>query len=1000
MVTFRNKCAKFAIATAGFIVRHMNETASVFISYRRTDAAGHAGRLHDRLKSWFDSKEVFYDVDTIESGDDFPERIRAAVSIAKVVLVLIAPDWLTEINRRAGLRGVDFVRAEVGSALRSNALNGIPKIIPVLLGGARPLLLNDLHEALPSDLQGLLNFDALEFQGKNADWDHQFVRLRELIAAVPGVPVPRFRPPAGEPKPFRVIDHLLSPHFRDPGNALVRLRETLLAAGNAAIVVPATLYGMGGVGKTQLALKYTYEYRDTYAGVWWFRAETDGTLQADARDACQETGAGLVDAEPPTGTFKRWLMRQEQPWLLVFDNAENAAALRPHLPTGGPHHVIVTSRDPAWGGVARPIEMAVWSDNEGANFLAARLPGIGHSDLQRLSHALGGLQLALEQAAAFLEQTGGSVTDYCEQIDNVDGAALVLDEGRASTGYERSVLATLSLAFPRLSSAAQQLLRICAFFSAEPIPERYFREKQEVFAAIWAGSAPTALAWERIVGELRHFAIAERVDVASLGRVPGQSDDRVEKALLLHRLTLEVARHALSVPAEDGPRAQQILRAHCPDEPSDPKEWPRFSTLLPHLGSLERLRSQGWLDRLVHSWMLYCVASYLSDGRALYRESERLIRSAIELYKADLGDEHPHTLTSTSSLALTLAKQGDHRGARTLQEQMLSMRCRVLGGEHPDTLRSMNDLALTLLDQGDYTGARARLEQVLSVRRRVLGEEHPDTLTSMNNLASTLRDQGERTAARVLLEDVFSGRRRVLGQEHPDTLASMNNLALTLCEQGDHTDARVLQEDVLSIQRRVLGQEHPDTLASMNNLASTLRAQGDYTRARALQENVLSIQRRVLGQEHLNTVTSMNNLALTLGRQGDHTGARLLQEDVLSILRRVLGEEHPKTLMSMSNLALTLWEQRNDTPARALQEDVLSIQRRVLGEQHPSTLLSMNNLAYTLWHIGMRDQAMVLMELAARGRSSTLGVEHPDSQTSIGLLAEMFAKSNSTKDGR
>jgi tetratricopeptide (TPR) repeat protein len=936
----------------------VNRAASVFISYRRTDAAGHAGRLHDRLKSWFDSKEVFYDVDTIESGDNFPERIRVAVSKAKVVLVLIAPDWLTEINRRAALTDVDFVRAEVGSALRSNAVNGIPKIIPVLLGGAQPLLQNELHEALPSDLQGLLNFDALEFQGKNSDWDHQFVRLRELIAGVPGVPVPRFRPPAGEPKPFRVIDHLLSPHFRDPGNVLARLRETLLAAGNAAIVVPAALYGMGGVGKTQLALKYSYEYRDSYAGVWWFRAETDGTLQLDARDACSETGAAVVDAEPPTGTFKRWLMRQEQPWLLVFDNAENAAALRPHLPAGGPHHVIVTSRDPAWGGVARPIEMAVWSDSEGADFLATRLPGSGRSDLQRLSHALGGLQLALEQAAAFLEQTGGSVADYCEQIDNVDGAALVLDEGRAITGYERSVLATLSLAFPRLSPAAQQLLRICAFFSAEPIPERYFREEQEVLAPIWAGLAPTVLAWERMVGELRHFAIAERVDVASLDRVPGEPNERLEKALLLHRLTLEVARHALSVPAEDGPRAQQILCAYCPDAGDDPKQWPRFSALLPHLGSFERLRSQSWLDRRVHSRMLYYVASYLTHGRALYRESEHLIRSAIELYRADLGDEHPDTLTSTGSLASTLVGQGNYSGARTLQEQVLSIRCRVLREEHPDTLKSMNDLALTLWKQGDYAGARGLQERVLSVRRRVLGEEHPSTLTSMNNLASTLGEQGERTAARVLLEDVFSVRCRVLGAEHPDTLTSMNNLALALYEQGDYTGARALQEDVLSIQRRVLGEEHPTTLTSMNNLAVTLVRQGDRAGARALQQDVLSVRRRVLGEEHHDTLRSMNNLAATLARQGDHAGARALQEDVLSIVRRVLGEEHPNTLRSM------------------------------------------NNLAYTLWHTGMRDQAIVLMELVARGRSSRLGVEHPDSKASIDLLAEMLAEVNSSADGK
>jgi hypothetical protein len=347
--------------------------------------------LYDRLKSWFDAEDVFYDMDSIESGDDFPERIQVAVSGAKVVLVLIAPDWVAEINRRATLPGVDFVRAEVELALRLNAASGIPKVIPVVVGGARPVSLDDLDPVLRSGLQRLHGLDAHEFRGKNSDWDYQFVRLRELIAGVPGVPAPRYRAPAGEAKAFHVIDHLLSPHFRDPTHALTRLRETLLSGGSAAIVVPAALYGMGGVGKTQLALKYTYEYRDSYAGVWWFRAEADSTLQLDARAACVEMRAVLVDGESPAASFKRWLIRQEQSWLLVFDNAENAAALRPYLPGGGPHHVVITSRDSAWGGVARPIELEVWSDDEGADFLAARLPGSHRDELVRLSHALGGV---------------------------------------------------------------------------------------------------------------------------------------------------------------------------------------------------------------------------------------------------------------------------------------------------------------------------------------------------------------------------------------------------------------------------------------------------------------------------------------------------------------------------------------------------------------------------------------------------------------------------------
>ena len=167
----------------------MSQGAAVFIIYRRADAAGHAGRLHDRLKCWLDPEDVFYDLDHIEPRDDFPKRIQKAVSDAKVVLVLIAPNWLAELTRRATLSAVDWVRAEVGWALRLNAATGSPKVIPVLLGGAPPLTPSDLNP-YPA-LRPLANLEAHELQGKNADWEHQFVRLCELIAGVPGVPVPR-----------------------------------------------------------------------------------------------------------------------------------------------------------------------------------------------------------------------------------------------------------------------------------------------------------------------------------------------------------------------------------------------------------------------------------------------------------------------------------------------------------------------------------------------------------------------------------------------------------------------------------------------------------------------------------------------------------------------------------------------------------------------------------------------------------------------------------------
>ena len=661
--------------------------AAIFISYRRKDAGGHAGRLRDRFAHWFDADALFYDQGSIDSGDRFPAVLEQALAGASVLLVVIGPDWEDLIEERARSTDLDWVRREVETGLARQAAGELT-LFPLLLGRETPL---DAGR-LPESLRPLAGIQAHRFIGQDADWNDQFGRLLALIEQAPGVPAPRYRMPTGVEQPFRLIGHALSPHFRDPDGQLEALRELLQGAQRVALVARVALHGMGGLGKTQLALKYSWDFRERYAGVWWFRAESPDLLEADAAACCKEVHAPQRENEAPSAALKRWLAAQPAGWLLVYDNAEDTAALRPVLPEGGVHHVLLTSRNPAWGGLAKPLALNTWNAAQGAEFLAGRLGGGDADELRALSHDLGGLPLALEQAAGYLEQTGMGRNEYRRLLAGVDTGAWVLDEGRASTGYERSVAATLSLAFERLSPAAQQLLQLAAFAAPEPLPERFFVEAARHLPEALAVAAAKPSVWHYVVGELRRYALAARVGIAALdaGSAGG------EQALGLHRLTQQLVRAMLADGKQDAPALLALLhRAAVLGDIQRPEVRARWEMLWRHVVHLVRFGEQAGL------------------GLAGSPQAREVFEWGLDLSRRAYGEDHPVSYSLVINLAYTLRAQGDLVGALALQEHALTLRRRVLGVAHPTTSVQAWNLFLALHGSGQVEAAGRILREDL-----------------------------------------------------------------------------------------------------------------------------------------------------------------------------------------------------------------------------------------------------------------------------------------------
>jgi ornithine cyclodeaminase/alanine dehydrogenase-like protein (mu-crystallin family) len=639
-----------------------------------------------------------------------------------------------------------------------------------------------------------------------------------------------------------------NPGFTGRDGLLAAVRDRLLA-GDTAVV--QALQGMGGVGKTQLAIEYAHRFAAEYDVAWWVDAEQAGLI--GDQFAALGTALGCVQPGAGTGEVRAAVLadlHQRGRWLLVFDNADSPAAIMPWLP-GGAGHVLITSRAWAWGEIAAPVEVDVLARAESVALLQRRVPALGTADADRLADRLGDLPLAVAQAAGFMAETGTSPGRYLELLATQAGQ--LLDQAAAGSPYPRSLAAATRLAAGRLDDedpAASQLASVCAFLAPEPIPEDLFTASPGELSGELAVRAADPLGWRQTLAQLTRQSLA-RID---------------QRGLVLHRLTQAILRGRLTPEQAAATRgcSEAILAAADPRDPANPVTWPRWAQLMPHLLAADLAAT----ERPALRWMAYEACQYLL-ARGDTRTAHVLAAGLHQQWRDRLGDDHANTLAVAHYLAWALRDMVRYAEARELDEDTLARSRRVLGDDHPNTLASAGALAVDLSNLGEHQAARKLDQDTLARKRRVFGDDHPETLISAGNLAGDLRNLGQHQAVRELDEDTLARRRRVLGDDHPDTLLSATNLAGDLRNLGQHQAARELDQDTLARYRRVLGDDHPDTLASANNLAGDLSNLGEHQAARELDQDTLAHRRRVLGDDHPDTRLSANNLAADLRALGE-----------------------------------------------------------------------------------------------------------------------------------
>ncbi|GAA2455721.1 MULTISPECIES: FxSxx-COOH system tetratricopeptide repeat protein [Streptomyces] len=815
-------------------------------------------------------------------------------------------------------------------------------------------------------------------------------------------PGPRF--PGTVPKIWNAPPR--NPGFTGRSMVLERMRDQL--GGGMAVVLPQpqTLYGLGGVGKTQVALEYVHRFMADYDLVWWMSAEQTDDVIAGLAELAVRLGAQGGDDMAAASQEAIDLLRRGVPtnrWLLVFDNADDPDALKRFFPTGG--HILVTSRNQTWSQYGDALPVDVFLREESVEHLQRRAKGLGAEDADQVAEAVGDLPLAVEQAAAWIAETATPVGAYLEQLQEAAARTLALNQ---PAGYPEPVAATWNVSIARLkerSPAAVRLLQLCAFFAPEPIHANLLYSKEMIEALKpYDASLQEKLVLGRVIREIGRFALAKV--------------DQVSNSIQVHRLVQAVIRAQLTEQEQRDARhaVHRILAGARPDddEPIDnPETWPRFATIWPHLGTsearyckepetrrllIDRVRylwkrgdwqtagalaedlRDAWRemlgnDDLQYLYLRFHLSNILrSQGR--YVEARELDEVTLERQRAVLGRSHPHTYMTTSSLAMDLGALGQYGRAMELATEAHEGFSQIFHDSHPRTLAAANNLALNLRMVGQYSRAREIDQEVFDRRTEVLGPEHPYTLSSAASLARDLREVGRYEDSVTLLARTYDSYKETLGRAFPGTLAAGKSLAVSLRRAGRLEDARRLTTATRNRYRAKYTYAHPDSLACDLNLAADMFAAGEPVAARDLAQEVVDQYREVPGERHPYTLAALNNLGIYQWGCGAPESAEQLLQAALRVMREVLGERHPHALFCTVNLANAKADLGELDEALAIEQNTVRALREVLGGHHPEVLGVASNLAVTLGALGRKDEAAQLRTETADELARQLGDDH------------------------
>jgi tetratricopeptide (TPR) repeat protein/DNA-binding XRE family transcriptional regulator len=561
-----------------------------------------------------------------------------------------------------------------------------------------------------------------------------------------------------------------NPYFTGREEILSHLHAHLISGKQVALVQTQAISGLGGIGKTQVAIEYAYRFREHYHDILW--------VVADSREALVTSYLVLArllrphereerEQQKVVEAVKRWL-REHKGWLLILDNIEDLGLVHEFLPTPRQGSVILTTRRAETKPIAEALVLEALPDEEGSLFLLRRAgyllkeasllaASAAYREAARaLVQAVGGLPLALDQAGAYIAETKCSLSDYLDLFKQ-EQKMLLLRRGTVPTDHPQSVTTTFALAFEQVhqkNEASIELLLFCAFLAPDAIPLEVITEGATSLGRSLEEVTANAFLLDQALETLQAYSLIQR--------------DGERRTLSLHRLVQAVLQDTLEKEEQRRWAERVILAANAVFPHVEHKTWPQCERLLTQAMVAAQWIKQYQFMSEEAARLLGETASYL-QARARYREAEPLYQRALHIREQSQGPEHPQVAYPLNNLANLYMQQGKYAEAEPLYQRALHIREQNLGPEHPQVAYPLNGLANLYKDRGKYAEAEPLYQRALHIREQQLGLQHPDTAETLHDFAAFQERQGNHQEALSLYQRAFNIRERVLGPEHPKT---------------------------------------------------------------------------------------------------------------------------------------------------------------------------------------------------------------------------------------